>query len=69
MEDQFLYCVQCDESFLFTVADQHKFLDMGYDPPKRCPHCRKNKTRFDITESQYREVGKKHRRKRSRDQI
>ena len=67
MEDQILNCVQCDDSFLFTVAEKQKFLDMGFDPPKRCPHCRKNRSKFDINESHQRAVGHKRRLKRSRD--
>ena len=67
MEDQILNCVQCDESFLFTTAEQQKFSGMGFDSPRRCPHCRKNRSKFDINESRQRAAGQKRRLKRSRD--
>ena len=67
MDDQFLECVQCEELFLFTVAEQQKFLNMGYDPPKRCPRCRKNRSKFDMSENHHRAAGKKRRSKRMRD--
>ena len=67
MEDQILDCVQCDESFLYTMAEQQKCLDMGFDPPKRCPHCRKNRSKFDMSEGHQRASGQKRRLKRSWD--
>ncbi|HIJ54598.1 MAG TPA: hypothetical protein HPQ03_00590 [Deltaproteobacteria bacterium] len=67
MEDQILDCVQCDESFIYTVDEQRKFSSMGFDPPKRCPHCRKNRSKFDMSERPQRTEGQKHRSKRSKD--
>ena len=67
MEDQILVCVQCDEPFFFTSDEQLKFSDMDFDPPKRCPRCRKNRSRFLMGENHQRTVGQKHRLKRSRD--
>ena len=67
MKDQMLECVQCNEPFLFTTDEQQKYFNMGFDPPKRCPDCRKNRSRFLMSENHQRTVGQKHRLKRSRD--
>ena len=67
MEDQILDCVQCDESFFYTVAEQQRFSGMGFDPPKRCPHCRKNRSKFDMSEGQQQAAGQKRRLKHSRE--
>lgn len=43
MQDKIFICIQCDNPFEFTVAEQEHFSSMGFDPPRRCPACRKNK--------------------------
>lgn len=43
MRDKVLICIQCNNAFVFTVTEQEHFLSMGFDPPRRCPSCRKNK--------------------------
>lgn len=45
MEDTTMVCIQCDEEFEFSVLEQKKYEDRGYDIPKRCPSCRKHKNR------------------------
>jgi hypothetical protein len=45
MRDKILTCVQCEEGFVFSVFEQEHFALMGFDEPKRCPSCRKNKSR------------------------
>jgi hypothetical protein len=51
MEDLIMVCIQCEEEFQFSVSEQKKYEDRGYDIPKRCPSCRKHKSRnSDLTE-------------------
>ena len=69
MEDQILVCVQCDEPFFFTSDEQLRFSDMDFDPPKRCPGCRKNRSRSLMSESHERMKGKKRRLKRSKNRL
>ena len=45
MEDLVIYCVQCEAPFVFPVAEQQRYADHNFDPPTRCPECRKNKSR------------------------
>ena len=45
MEDMTMVCVQCEEEFEFSVLEQEKYEERGYDIPKRCPSCRKHKSR------------------------
>ena len=47
MNDQTLYCVQCDGPFEFSFKDQVRFNQRGFDPPRRCPVCRQHKMRMD----------------------
>lgn len=43
MEDKILQCVECPDTFEFTVGEQKYYNDKGFKEPKRCPICRKNK--------------------------
>jgi len=45
MEDMFINCVQCGADFEFSVDDQIRHQEMNFDDPKRCPDCRKKKSR------------------------
>jgi len=49
MEDKSLNCVQCGHSFPFTVAQQERFKTLGFDEPKRCKECRKNKEKMGLS--------------------
>lgn len=46
MKDQMLFCVQCDEPFLYSVNEQVRHSRQGFDPPRRCPACRQHKVRM-----------------------
>ncbi len=46
MKDKEIPCIQCGKPFLFTVADQRRFMRLGFDTPRRCPDCRKRKSRM-----------------------
>jgi len=45
MESKILTCIQCDSEFEFSVANQLEYEAKGYDEPKRCPECRKRKSK------------------------
>lgn len=47
MEDRILDCIQCDESFIHSVKEQARHARHGFDPPRRCPACRRHKVRVD----------------------
>ena len=46
MKDQMLFCVQCDEAFLYSVKEQMRHERQGFDPPRRCPECRQHKVKL-----------------------
>lgn len=37
-----LICFDCGKRFIFGRNEQERFAQMGWQPPKRCPACRKN---------------------------
>jgi len=39
--DQKLTCQECGKEFVFSASDQEFFEKKGFQPPKRCPDCRK----------------------------
>ncbi|HEY5641044.1 MAG TPA: CxxC-x17-CxxC domain-containing protein [Dehalococcoidia bacterium] len=39
-EDKNLTCVECNQSFVYSVDDQQFHAEKGYTEPKRCPSCR-----------------------------
>ncbi|MBN2420286.1 MAG: zinc-ribbon domain containing protein [Deltaproteobacteria bacterium] len=43
MKDQVRNCIQCESEFIVTVSEQERLLSKGFDIPKRCQACRKNK--------------------------
>jgi len=45
MEEKIIICVNCGNSFVFTVSDQRRFAASGFDTPRRCSDCRKKKAR------------------------
>ena len=65
MEDLILACIQCQENFEFTIDEQEKFEQRGFDMPLRCPQCRKHKSR-DIEHQEHRKPKnkKKHYRQK-----
>jgi hypothetical protein len=46
VKEKEISCIQCEKPFVFTVAEQQRFLRLGFDTPKRCPDCRKGKSRM-----------------------
>jgi len=45
MKDKTVVCIQCGNPFVFSSAEQARFLALGFASPRRCPECRKNKAR------------------------
>ena len=45
METILLECIQCQSEFEYSPAEQEYHDRMGFDDPKRCPYCRKHKTK------------------------
>lgn len=65
MNDRFLTCIQCENSFLFSVEEQNRYLICGFDDPKRCPDCRKKRFKvFEKPERPRNQKGRKRRRSR-----
>ncbi|MCF8145476.1 MAG: zinc-ribbon domain-containing protein [Deltaproteobacteria bacterium] len=45
MNDMTLVCIQCGNSFVFSAAEQARFLALDFASPRRCPECRKKKAK------------------------
>jgi hypothetical protein len=45
MKDISVSCVQCGNQFILTSHEQERLIVRGFDIPKRCPDCRKHKSR------------------------
>ena len=59
MKDKFITCVQCEGTFVFSVSEQEHFTAMGFGEPKRCPACRKKKSKGDNSKERKRSDDKK----------
>ena len=58
MKALMLFCVQCDEPFIYSVKEQLRHERHGFDAPRRCQSCRQHKVRMEETDS-----GRKSRRR------
>jgi hypothetical protein len=45
MEDIYIICNQCDSEFVYTADDQLKHERFMFSEPRRCPQCRRNKSK------------------------
>lgn len=45
MDIMLLTCIQCGDSFEYSASDQRYYTDRGFDVPRRCVSCRKNKSK------------------------
>ncbi|HHP7233839.1 MAG TPA: zinc-ribbon domain containing protein [Desulfobacterales bacterium] len=45
MTDVTIVCIQCDREFELDDQQQEHLHSMGFDLPKRCPECRKRKSK------------------------
>lgn len=59
MPSETLTCVQCNQEFEFTPHEQEQVEKMGFDPPTRCPECRKKKSKLINDGHNERHRGKK----------
>ena len=59
MKDSIVTCIQCDTEFVFTASEQQRYRQMHFDPPRRCPQCRKHKAKTDDGTEHYRSRDKK----------
>jgi hypothetical protein len=59
MRDQFITCVQCNTEFQFSAVEQEYYKSKGFNPPKRCPQCRKNKAKLTDPEHKNSHANKK----------
>ena len=46
MKEKALTCIQCGNPFIITRKEQEKLSSKGFGIPKRCPDCRKNKSKM-----------------------
>lgn len=42
-KNQKLACQDCGQEFAFSAGEQKFYQEKGFDPPKRCPNCRKKR--------------------------
>ena len=54
LEDLILNCCDCGADFYFTAGEQRYFSAKKLSPPKRCPHCRAERKRNLIPDSEAR---------------
>jgi hypothetical protein len=59
MEMQVFVCIQCGQEFEFPPDDQARYAGRGFDAPRRCPACRKHKSRAVPAGNGRRRDGKK----------
>lgn len=59
MEDILLTCIQCETEFVFNIREQLKYERLGFTEPRRCPQCRRHKSKPQDTQE-----GKKIRTRR-----
>jgi uncharacterized paraquat-inducible protein A len=64
MQNEWIVCVQCDAEFEYDVVEQARHAEMGYDTPRRCPDCRRHKTK--IMSRWERKMSKNHQKKNQR---
>ncbi len=43
MQDEVITCKDCGLDFTYAVEEQRFFEEKGFQPPKRCPDCRRKK--------------------------
>lgn len=59
MESEWIVCVQCDDEFEFGMADQIRYARKGFETPKRCPTCRRHKTKLIYLDGRREEKNRK----------
>ena len=59
MKTRLITCVQCEKEFEFSIIDQKNFRERGFDPPKRCPSCRRKKSKLSELQQENKHNNKK----------
>lgn len=59
MKTEFINCAQCDSEFEFTPSEQEQYFRKGFDPPKRCPDCRRKKSKLEQNPFRQAHAGKR----------
>jgi hypothetical protein len=67
MKDQARKCIQCESEFMVTASEQERLQSKGFDIPKRCPACRKNKMKSPKETDNNRGQREKRKHEKSRD--
>ena len=64
MDKRILKCIQCGNDFSISGEEMEKLYSRGFAIPKRCPDCRRNKSKIsDGNSSEWRRKGKKRGKK------
>jgi hypothetical protein len=64
MEDKEISCIQCGQSFFMTAGEQSRLLSRRMDLPKRCPECRRKKSKVYFDNDAWHRKGTKSGRRR-----
>jgi hypothetical protein len=67
MKDRTITCIQCESPFMFNVAEQRRYIESGFNAPRRCPACRKNKSKPVENEWDRKHKNSKKRNRHRRD--
>lgn len=43
MPDKIMICFACENTFVFREDEQERYTKLGFEEPKRCPECRRQK--------------------------
>lgn len=69
MNVEILQCIQCERYFEFSKVEQERCASRGFDPPKRCPECRRHRQPMESEETASRRGQKKRRQHRKDDML
>ena len=68
MPDRIMNCIQCGNDFSVSKKELDKLNSRGFAIPKRCPECRRNKSKIsDESNNEWRRKGKKRNKKWKED--
>lgn len=65
MKEKAIICIQCGNSFVFSISEQERFRAQGFDEPRRCRDCRRKKAKSDPPPD---ERKKRNKRRQSRQE-
>ncbi len=68
MKNQVKNCIQCGNEFIVTASELEKLRSKGFDVPKRCHECRKNKMKSG-KDSSNRDHRDRRKAEKSRDEF